>query len=73
MAGKNKVKALLVEKGIRQIEIAKALSVKSASVNGVVNGRDRSKRIEKYIADRLGLSPERVRRLLDHDKQDKAA
>lgn len=51
-----KVKAMLVERGIMQKDIAKELGVLLSTVSGVINGHHASKRIKKYIAKRLGVS-----------------
>lgn len=48
-----KVKALLVEAGIKQKELAAELSVAEGTISGVINGHHTSRRIKKHIAERL--------------------
>lgn len=51
----NKIKALLVEQGIKQAEIAAELNVSGSAVCGVIKRRFRSRLIEQYIAARLAI------------------
>ena len=55
-----KVKALLVERGIKQKDIAEELGVLLSTVSGVLNGHHSSARIRAYITKRLGKSCERL-------------
>ena len=55
-----KVKALLVERGIKQKDLADELGVLIGTVSGVINGHHSSKRIKQYIAKRLGIAYERI-------------
>jgi len=55
-----KVKALLIERGIKQKEIAEELGVKRATVSGVINGFHSSERIKRHIAMRLNKPYERL-------------
>lgn len=48
-----KVKALLVEQGISQTELADEMGLSRVTVSGVLNGHQRSKKIQKFIADKL--------------------
>lgn len=48
-----KVKALLVEKGIKQVAIARSLGVSASTVCKIVSGTARSRRVEKAIEDIL--------------------
>lgn len=50
------VKALLIEKGINLVDIARALKVSSPTVSKVVSGKARSKRVQEAIAAALGLN-----------------
>jgi predicted transcriptional regulator len=56
----NKIRALLVERGIRQAEIAKELGVTPPAVCAVLNGHWRSPRVEAHIAKRLGIPQEKL-------------
>jgi len=51
----NRVKALMVQAGIKQVEIAAGEHVSTALVSGVVAGKKRSIRIRKAIAEALGM------------------
>jgi len=55
-----KVKALLVERGIKQKDIADELGVLLSTVSGVLNGHHSSARIKQYITRRLGEPCERL-------------
>ena len=48
-----KIKALLVERGIKQKDLAEELGVLLATVSGVINGHHSSARIKQHIAKRL--------------------
>lgn len=50
-----KIKALLVEKGIKQKEIAEELAVTPGLVSGVIGGHFNSRRIKQAIADKLKM------------------
>lgn len=56
----NKLRALLIENGIKQIDIASSCGVSSACIAAVIAGRGRSLRIEQAIAESLGLSYETI-------------
>lgn len=56
----NKVRALLVEKGIKQKDIAEALDVSPGVVCGVIGGYFSSRRVRKAIADALQMPYEKV-------------
>jgi len=45
-----KIKALLIEHGEKQIDIARSLGVSSSSVNMCINGKFVSRRIREAIA-----------------------
>ncbi len=47
------IKALLVEAGIKQVDLAKQLSVDPSAVSAIVSGRKRSRRIRLAIARAL--------------------
>ncbi len=51
----HKIKALLVEHGIPQTKIARALKISGATVSIIIARRGRSRRVEKYIAEQLGI------------------
>lgn len=51
----NKIKSLLIEKGIKQSDIADEFGVTRGSVSGVINGHSNSKRIKRHIAQQLQL------------------
>ena len=56
----NKIRALLVERGIKQVDIANELNVSRSHVGSVIAGRWRSKRIAECIARRLNMPIERL-------------
>jgi predicted transcriptional regulator len=51
-----KVRALMVEKGIKQKEIADELGVYAPAVSGALNGHWKSQPVREAIARRLGLT-----------------
>lgn len=51
---KQKIKAMLVERGIRQVDIARELGLKKETVNTVLNNHGTSRRVKEHIAKRLG-------------------
>ena len=55
-----KIRALMVEKNVSQIEIAIALKVSPVTVNGVIHGRWCSRRIANEIASKLGMPVEQL-------------
>lgn len=54
------IKALLIIKGISGAEIARRAGVTRAAVYHVIEGRSKSPRLRKLIADVLGLSVEEI-------------
>lgn len=48
------IRLLLVQARISQADLARELGLRRQSINGVVNGRYRSRRIQQHIAERLG-------------------
>ena len=48
-----KVKALLMEQGISQTELAEELGLRPCTISQVLNGHNRSKKIQRFIADKL--------------------
>ena len=50
----NEIKSLMMLKGIKQVNIAAQLGIRSSTVSGAVNGQRPSKRIQKCIAEELG-------------------
>lgn len=55
-----KIRALMVEKDVSQIEIAIALEVSPVTVNGVIHGRWSSRRIANELASKLGVPVEKL-------------
>jgi predicted transcriptional regulator len=53
-----KIKALLIERGIKQVTIAKDLGVSTSTVSKVVAGDARSRRVEEAVAALIGHSRE---------------
>lgn len=51
----NEIKAQLVLNGIKLKDIAESLGVSRPCVSIIISGRERSRRVEQAIADRLGL------------------
>lgn len=60
MPDKFKIKSLMVLKGLKQRSISRALKIKPASVSLVVSGQRKSARIQKAIADALGMGVEEL-------------
>lgn len=56
----NKVKSILVLKGIRQTELAAELDVLPSTVSGVLNGHHHSRRIQEFIAQKLKMDYEKL-------------
>jgi len=50
----NKIKAMLVERGIKQVDIANDLGLTRSAVNKVLNGHAKSHRIKLHIIELLG-------------------
>lgn len=57
---RSNVKLILYIRGIKQVDIARALSVSRASVSEVVSGKKRSRRIEGYIAQQVGVKRQKL-------------
>lgn len=55
-----KVKALMVLNGIKGVDIAKKLKVSPVTVYIVISGKGKSRRIQKAIAEALGMSFEEL-------------
>jgi len=49
------IKILLLEKGIRQSDLARALHVTPCMISGLIARRWKSKRLQEAIAHRLGV------------------
>lgn len=56
----NLIKALLAARGIRISDIARELNVSLPTVSLVISGRDRSRRVEKAVAEKLGMKHEEL-------------
>lgn len=56
----HEIRALLVKKRIKQVDLAHELGVTLPAVNGVVNGYWMSRRIAEHIAKRLGRKVEKL-------------
>lgn len=56
----NRVKALMVLKGIKQADICVLLGVRASSVSLIVSGKKRSRRIRTAIAQALGVRVEEL-------------
>ena len=50
------IRKLLIEKGIRPIDIARKLGINTSTIYKILNGSTRSKRIALAIEDFLGVS-----------------
>lgn len=55
---KQKIKAMLVERGISQKSIALKLQVEGSTVCAVLNGQRESKRVKQAVARELGVKTE---------------
>jgi len=53
-----KIRAKMVEMGITNVSIAKKLNVRPVTVSVVLNGHEKSERIQKAIAEELGSTIE---------------
>jgi transcriptional regulator with XRE-family HTH domain len=51
----NKVKAMMVIKGIKQVDICRRLDVRPSTVSLIVSGKKKSARIRAAIAKALGV------------------
>lgn len=51
-----KIKALMILKGVKSIDIARKLGVSHVTVSVVLTGKGKSRRIQQAIADALGVS-----------------
>lgn len=51
----NKVKSMMVLKGVSQREICRALHVTPATVSLIVSGKKKSRRVRRAIAKALGV------------------
>ncbi|MDW7646448.1 MAG: helix-turn-helix transcriptional regulator [Desulfuromonadales bacterium] len=56
----NKIRALMVEKGIKQADIARDLGINLVSVHGTIYGKWRSRRVAREIAARLDMPVEKL-------------
>ena len=54
------IRALLAARGIRISDIARELNVSLPTVSLVISGRNRSRRVEKTVAERLGMKYEEL-------------
>jgi len=52
---KKRRKALMIQAGLSQAEVARNLDITRSTVCGVVSGKKKSRRIMRYIARRLGM------------------
>ena len=55
---KRKIKAMMIERGIKQKDIAQALGVTRACISVVLNGYQNSKRVKAAIAEALNIKYE---------------
>ena len=55
-----KVKALLIEKGIKQKDIAESLDVSPGCVSGAIGGLFQSRRVREAVAKELKMPYEKV-------------
>lgn len=55
-----KVKSLMVLKGIKNVDIARKLGLSPVTVSIVLTGRRKSRRIQKAIAEALGVNYEKL-------------
>ena len=58
----NKIKAMLVERGIKQSDIAKELGIARSSVGGAISGyrQHKSRRVHEAVAKRVGKPIEKL-------------
>lgn len=57
---RNKIKARLIEQGIKLVDIATELGVTRTAVSATLIGRCRSQRIRVAIANRLSTTPDKL-------------
>ncbi|MBI3584010.1 MAG: transcriptional regulator [Nitrospinae bacterium] len=55
-----KIKAMLIERGIKQKDIAKTIGVTSHCVSMVLNELGKSRRVKQAVADALGMKIEKL-------------
>jgi predicted transcriptional regulator len=58
----NKIKAMLVERGVKQCDIAKELGIAPSSVGGAIRGyrQHRSRRVHEAVAAKVGKPIEKL-------------
>ena len=56
----NTIRSELIRRGIRQADIARALGLSRFTVNNVIRGHRRSRRVEASISDKLGIPLHRI-------------
>lgn len=70
LSGEDRVKSLMVLKGVQQVDICRKLHVTPATVSLIVSGKKTSARVRLAIAKALGM---RVEELWPNDGHKKAA
>jgi len=58
----NKIKAMMVERGVKQVDIARELGIAPSSVGGAIKGyrQHRSRRVHEAVARRVGKPIEKL-------------
>jgi len=56
----HQIRARLLEQGILVNDVARVMNVRPVTVNFVITKKGKSKRIQKYIAEKIGKSFESV-------------
>lgn len=51
-----KVKALMILQGVKPVDIARKLHLSRTTIYIVMSGRGKSRRVQTYIAKKLGMS-----------------
>lgn len=57
---RKKIQKLLIDAGLTQADIAREIGVAQSTVSLVISRRGRSRRIEEYLARRIGRHPGRL-------------
>jgi transcriptional regulator with XRE-family HTH domain len=58
-----KLKAMLIEKGIKQIDIAREMGVTKGTISGAIGGHHNSRAVKMKVAELLKVDIEKIERL----------
>ena len=55
-----KVKSLLIKNKIKQVDIARELSISRGTVSGAINGHHQSRPVKEKVAEKLGIDYDKL-------------